>query len=345
MKKYTFLFVILLSINFSASGFNARGGEIGYQCSSGFTYYLYVIIWGENLSPTDTFCLSYGDNTNEILTGANAVSNSSLASSLPSNFQNMVQVTWSFPHTFPGPGTYNQSVSCINRVAGIDNIPGSNNTTLNLNTWINIDPNIGCNSAPVNLNVIYMFFPLMSQSNTYALNYGEPNNDSLSYAFVSCNEPGYSYPNILGGGNFSINTVTGQFTWDNPTTQGIYNLMLTVTQWKHIGNTVVSVGYHEQEIQFVVDAANDVAETNANNLISFFPNPASSSITFQLPNSSASEMVIRDQFGREVRRQRVDGEKQIEISVEGLADGLYFFQRIDNDAVIESGKFIVQQLF
>ncbi|HEU4718210.1 MAG TPA: T9SS type A sorting domain-containing protein [Bacteroidia bacterium] len=72
-----------------------------------------------------------------------------------------------------------------------------------------------------------------------------------------------------------------------------------------------------------------------------YPNPASSSITFQMPNASGT-IVILDQLGREVKRQQLNGEKQVAISVADLADGIYFYRITDSKSSSEQGKFVVQ---
>jgi hypothetical protein len=81
--------------------------------------------------------------------------------------------------------------------------------------------------------------------------------------------------------------------------------------------------------------------TQPNNSVHVFPNPASTSITFQIENST-DEIIIIDQLGKEVRRQKINGEKQIEISVADLADGMYFYQVVQKDNIRSGGKFIVQ---
>lgn len=77
-------------------------------------------------------------------------------------------------------------------------------------------------------------------------------------------------------------------------------------------------------------------------VISFFPNPASTNTTFQNLDMHSTELVILDSFGRKVLIQKLNGEKQIEISVADLANGMYFFQYTGEGGTIATGKFIVQ---
>ncbi|HET6991652.1 MAG TPA: gliding motility-associated C-terminal domain-containing protein, partial [Bacteroidia bacterium] len=47
---------------------------------------------------------------------------------------------------------------------------------------------------------------------------------------------GYTYPNFLGGGNLSINPVTGDLAWCSPTAFGKYNVVIYIDEWKLFAN-------------------------------------------------------------------------------------------------------------
>lgn len=306
-------------------------------------YEFEIRIWCDSLDPSDSICFYFGDNTNTMLAGSAAVSQISVAGILPPNYSNVQEVVWRITHNYPGQGSYFHYVACIDRVSGITNIPNSSTTNIFLGSQFIIDPAIGCNSAPSNMNVSYMFFPLMSQSNTYALNYFDLDGDSLSYSFIACVEPGYNFPDFSGGGNLIMNPATGQFSWNSPAVQGIYNVVIRVEEWKSFSNnTVISIGFHEQEIQFIVDAANGIEQQVAQISVSLFPNPAIDNISFLVNGIDPSEIIITDQFGREVHRHKSIGETRFEISVADLADGMYFYQYIENSERKSSGKFIVK---
>ncbi len=343
MKKLVLIFLILV-IYFPAAAFNARGGELTYRCIGGMMYEFDMKIWGETWSASDTVCLDFGDNSYHYFSGSDAISNVSLAPVLPSNYSNVQQVTWRTTHTYPGAGVYYINLACIKRVAGITNIPNSVSTSLLLTSQFTIDPSIGCNSAPSNMNgSFFMLFPSMSQANLYALNYVDPDGDSLSYSLVACNEPGYSFPDNLGGGSLIINPTTGQFSWNTPFNQGIYNVVIRVEQWKNLqNNTVLNVGYHELEIQFIVDATNGIEQPVAQSPVLLFPNPATDNIGFLVNENEISEIIITDQLGKEVRRHKSIGEKRFEISVADLSDGMYYYQYMESSERKSSGKFIVK---
>jgi hypothetical protein len=76
-------------------------------------------------------------------------------------------------------------------------------------------------------------------------------------------------------------------------------------------------------------------------LVSFFPNPVITTAIFQFETEEKRTINIYDQFGREIWRKETD-KAEVEFSAEGLANGMYFFQMIDEKALKTSGKFIVQ---
>jgi hypothetical protein len=84
-----------------------------------------------------------------------------------------------------------------------------------------------------------------------------------------------------------------------------------------------------------------IQENSGSFFVSVFPNPASSVITFQMLESSASEIIITDQLGREVHRKKINGEQQVKIPVDDLPDGMYFYQYVENHDKKRSGKFVV----
>ncbi|HEU4718071.1 MAG TPA: T9SS type A sorting domain-containing protein, partial [Bacteroidia bacterium] len=77
---------------------------------------------------------------------------------------------------------------------------------------------------------------------------------------------------------------------------------------------------------------------------SAFPNPAGDFITFRLPDlSTSATLIITDNLGREVKRQQLNGEKQVQISVADLADGIYFYRFTGENGIVSTGKFIIQR--
>lgn len=74
----------------------------------------------------------------------------------------------------------------------------------------------------------------------------------------------------------------------------------------------------------------------------FFPNPVTHGATFQFSNSQDRTILIYDQLGKEVWRQQLYGEQQIQLSCAQLTDGMYFYTVIDKQGTGTTGKFIIQ---
>ncbi|MES1181369.1 MAG: hypothetical protein ABUL44_01095, partial [Flavobacterium sp.] len=239
---------------------HARGGEILYRCVGGLTYEYSVTIWLDSITNSplsnDLLFMDFGDGNQAAYSTIDAVSCVNLAGNLPANYNATNQLKWVFQHTYfgaSGPAGYPQIGKFSYRTNGISNIPGSDTSYIFLIGAIFVDPNIGCNSAPNSPTSNYMFFPMMSQSNSYPLNYSDPDGDSLVYSLIPCNGFGYSFPDVLGGGTLSIDSHTGIISWNNPTQQGTYNVGVKIEQWKYLNSIPVLIGSHEQEIEFIVD--------------------------------------------------------------------------------------------
>ena len=90
---------------------------------------------------------------------------------------------------------------------------------------------------------------------------------------------------------------------------------------------------------------NEVAvPENINNTfeVNVFPNPASTSVTFQLNGfDEIKTLVIYDPLGKEIWRKETD-ENQIELSVEGFAVGIYFYNIEQRGECKAKGKIIIQ---
>lgn len=99
------------------------------------------------------------------------------------------------------------------------------------------------------------------------------------------------------------------------------------------GNNTIACGHLNTGI--AEDALNESA-------VSFFPNPIITTATFQFSTGEKRTISIYDQFGREIWRKETD-KTDVEFSADGLANGMYFFQVIDENSLKTSGKFIVQR--
>ncbi|MEO5644120.1 MAG: gliding motility-associated C-terminal domain-containing protein [Bacteroidia bacterium] len=245
------LFLFLVCLMFAAPYLNAThniAGEITVKCISPpgqyLTYEVTISTYTNTQSPADRCELTvfWGDNTFSVAPRTNGTMNNNcpnagdgdiLGPAYPLTRQNFYKQT----HTYPGPGTYTLYIIDPNRVAGILNIPTSVNVPFYLQTTIVIDPNIGCNSTP-ELTTI----PLdkACKGHCFYHNPGavDADGDSLSYRLGPCLDtlgnpiPGYTLPNVLGGGALSIDAVTGDLAWCSPTQDGKYNVVIYIDEWK-----------------------------------------------------------------------------------------------------------------
>ena len=342
MKKGYALF-LFCAFHFSSFGGNVAGGEVSYRCISGNTIEFTLTMWGDNFSPNDTFTFSFGDNTNSVYTNQSAISFTNLAPIYP----NYSEIQWTFVHNYPGPGSYSIVVAYTNRNSGITNIPNAPATILTLFSDIVIDPNIGCNSSPVftNNNLI----ELLSISTSFNSNLGatDPDGDSLSYLLIPCSDTngfiaGYTFPNIVGGGNFGVDAITGDYYWSAPQTMGRYNFVIAIEQWKLFPNNQrYLIATTSREIQLYVGTPSAVSEQN---LLLFFcyPNVISQGETFhfQFEKEGNYQFKIVNIEGKPVFSNYVFCQKEHSLNFPTLAPGIYFLN-VRNEDLFESSQKII----
>jgi hypothetical protein len=77
--------------------------------------------------------------------------------------------------------------------------------------------------------------------------------------------------------------------------------------------------------------------------LNVFPNPVSQIAVFEFHQTPMDgEIAITDQLGRKIQSVKLNGVQRIEFSVADLANGMYFYQYIENGQQKTTGKFIVQ---
>jgi hypothetical protein len=94
----------------------------------------------------------------------------------------------------------------------------------------------------------------------------------------------------------------------------------------------------------VATEAGEVEKTAAP--IKVFPNPATSVVTVSMPQALQRDATwsLHDQLGRAVRRAVLSaGQQEVQVSVEGLVAGLYFWSIKGEGFVVGSGKLIIQR--
>ncbi len=136
----------------------------------------------------------------------------------------------------------------------------------------------------------------------------------------------------------------GSIGWVDPNTQAFW-LFGGIIHWP---------GNHSNEMwRFVPDTAcsflcnmiTDTKETIANKSeIIIYPNPFNAQTTITLnSNYQSPYLMIYNLLGQVIRTIEFGNEKQLTISREQMANGMYFYKLMDkNDVVIASGKMIVE---
>ncbi|GAB4133195.1 MAG: hypothetical protein Fur0041_05220 [Bacteroidia bacterium] len=272
MKKFLLVIIAVFAGMLNAFATHNIAGEITVRCLniSTNTYEVTVTTYTNSLSPADRceLVVNWGDNVQTTISRSGGPTGSCpppATMGVPlTQFANTQKNTYVGIHSYPGPGTYTISVNDPNRVAGIVNIPNSVNVAFYLQTTITINPFIGCNSTPVLTNI-----PLdkACRGKCFYHNPGaiDPDGDSLSYRIGPCldttTQPivGYTFPQIAGGGNLSIDPVTGDLSWCAPQQSGKYNIVIYIDEWKKLQNgsrVLVSTILRDMSID-VIDQCNN----------------------------------------------------------------------------------------
>lgn len=301
------------------------GAYIRTKWVSGFTYSISVSLFtdaSKNIT-RPTIPVSFGDATSATFT----------LSGNPSN--NAVNVkTYTGIHTYPGVGQYLASYLDTFRIAGITNMFSSQIQQIYTESLININSNIGANTAPS-----ISFLPLgisggMNQNLEYNLGCFDTDNDSLSYSLINCSGTSYYIPL-----NANVNSSTGNFSFSKDTL-GKYAFALKIIEWrKNTSNNYVAIA--TSQMDFVVDITNTVGLNEANDKkinLFVYPNPVSNELTIfhnNEPNKKYSIEIVNG-LGQIVLRTNYTAK----ICVTDLPKGFYVLRLSDKNIFSESFKFI-----
>lgn len=285
LLKYAILilFISLISATHS-NATHLRAGEIIVERVNclGLTFRITIIVYTNTGSTVlfggrdgDEDILDFGDGSQPILVPEQA---NILRSDLGSNIGT---ASFTVLYTYSSPGKYTISYREPNRNEGVLNMFNSVNTRFYLETQINIDPFLGCNSTP------RLLVPPIDQACPgvaffHSPGAFDPDGDSLSYELVvpfsdrdqpvlryqdpSDNEPEVFYPdyntgNEAGTGppDFTIDPISGILKWDSPGEAGIgeYNIAFVVREWREILGEWVPLGFVRRDMQIIVADCED----------------------------------------------------------------------------------------
>ena len=284
IKRLFLLFLLTLTTSYGMSTHN-RGGNITYEYLGNNTYRVTVFTCTYSDAPADRpqlFDFEWGDGTMDTLER-----DSIILIPGPTGFPqyNSQKNYYSGIHTYPGPGTYTLCFVDPNRNAGINNIAGSVNVPFSLQTQIIhtgfFGPPAGFSAPEAGNNSVVLDecpcpeLACVNQPYCYNIAAYDPDGDSLSYELVppagsNCSPLAlgifYVYPDAPpspggalqgGGGNMSINPVTGTMCWISPELAGEFNFTIRITEWrKNDFGVYGKMGYVIRDIQLFVLAGN-----------------------------------------------------------------------------------------
>lgn len=97
----------------------------------------------------------------------------------------------------------------------------------------------------------------------------------------------------------------------------------------------------------VEDNVTSLADQQAQVVRSVFPNPAEDFVVFEFGKTisdagNQAGLVIFDQLGKQHRNIPLNGVNRLEIDLQEMQSGLYIYQVIDGNGVLDAGKFMVR---
>ncbi|HIP35458.1 MAG TPA: gliding motility-associated C-terminal domain-containing protein [Crocinitomix sp.] len=255
-KALIILFCLLIYFNHATATHN-RSGSITYRHISGNTYEFTVKTCTKTSAEADRpeLEINWGDGTSDTINRINIV----LITTYDAQENYYVGI-----HTYTGPGNFIVSVEDPNRNSGVLNITNSVNQPFCVQTEIVISPLLGTpNNSLIIEDCPCPEFACLNQMYCYNLSAYDPDGDSLSYSLVPCRgqdclemTPGiYSYPQEVGGGVLTIDSITGTLCWDSPVLQGEYNIAIKISEYR----AGVYIGSVLQDMQLTVKVCNNDA--------------------------------------------------------------------------------------
>jgi hypothetical protein len=175
-------------------------------------------------------------------------------------------------YTYPGNGMYIITYREPMRNEQVVNMSNPGQNMFYLETVIDIDPFLGCNSTPTLdippidhacPGVAWTHNPGASDANgdrlsyemavpyrdkdTEVLNYVDPSDRKFYTNYETGNEAGMGRP------TFKIDPGTGTITWDAPGAVGEYNVAFHIIEWRLKDGVWYKLGYVRRDMQIIVD--------------------------------------------------------------------------------------------
>ena len=345
MRKIWILFLFsILSIKTFAT--HEKGGEITYTHLTGLNYKITVTTY-TNTDPATTqadrcqLIVYFGDGDSALVNRINGTTYNLCGSPTPDG--EMVAAftkknIYEIVHTYSGYGHYIITMEDPNSIAGICNIPNSVNAPFFLETEVFIDPSVFTNNSPEFVS-IPIFYALVDTIYTQNVTAYDPDVDALTYQLVPCKGSGglpvtgYTLPS-----GFSIDSLTGEITWNMPTMICIYNFAVKVNKWRN--GAIIGYVIRDFQIYTVANTTGVNEYSKKPQDIFLYPNPASDKIIVsKLNNDLANSLFIYDVTGRFIKSVFLTGSSP-EIDITDLTDGFYNYEIGTSKNIIARGKFV-----
>ncbi len=192
---------------------------------------------------------------------------------------NIEEITYTFPYTFAGSGSFSISFTEAYRNADIVNMTNSINTPIYVELNMLVNPSIGINNTPFLLHPPRDNAQVGQQFCYNLAAFDRDDRDSLSYRLVVPRQNAttavvnYQSPETvglplgtpeLGTGlpTFKLDPLTGQLCWDSPGTFGItnngfteYAAAMVVDEWRKLG-TGNYIRISETMVDFMITVRN-----------------------------------------------------------------------------------------
>lgn len=268
-NKITYLIILcLLSTTIWAT--HNRSGAITYVHLYGNTYEFTVTTCTKESSDADRpeLEINWGDLSQDTIQRVNGSGNGVLG---PNDTKKNIYVGI---HTYTGPAAYTISVEDPNRNSGVLNITNSVDKVFCIQTVLVISPFIGSpNNSLIIEDCPCPEFACVNKLYCFNISAYDPDGDSLSYSLVPCRGEDclemsipeiYTYPDFVGGGTMSIDSVTGTLCWDTPQLQGEYNLAIKISEWRngfYLGSVLQDMQITVQNCSNDPPVITDVADT------------------------------------------------------------------------------------
>lgn len=212
-------------------------GDITYRHIGGLTYEFTVTIFADGGSPAISrrdIEIDWGDNTG--IDSLTVVEETDVGT----NGEIILKRVWRGTHTFAGGAfTYTIRVIDPNRNAGVVNMDNSVNVPFTIQSTLTVSPFAGGSNNSVQLRNNPLDDACIGARYVYNPGAFDPDGDSLAYRIAPSRgaagavAPNYTFP--AASTSISVDPVTGDLIWENPTTIGLHNVAIQILEYRNGG--------------------------------------------------------------------------------------------------------------